>query len=410
MAIKSADQITIVDLTDGYSVVLTSDAFSLMGTTSGTVATAVTLTTTAQVFQGANAVTSGVSIGTITSITGVTASISGLTVSLAVGTTCAGGLITIPVVIGSGSDAITYEKTVSISVAKTGSQGTAAYIYDVRADIGSIIRAEDGTLSPSSITFTATRAQGTGNPANYSGRFKIEYFSGSSWTTAYTSSSNESSKAYTLNATTLASATFVRCTLYLAGGTSTVLDIKTVPIVSDGATGATGQTGATGSAGKGISSITGHYLATSASSGVTTSTSGWTTTVQTVTSTNKYLWYYETISYVNPTSSTNTTPAIIGVYGDKGDQGDQGDAGEDAILIVITTDNGTVFKNSSGSTTLTATVYKGGNVVTGTALSALGTLKWYKDGGSTAVGTGATLSVAASSVTNKAVYEVRLEA
>ena len=44
------------------------------------------------------------------------------------------------------------------------------------------------------------------------------------------------------------------------------------------------------------------------------------------------------------------------------------------------------------------------------ALTALGALNWYKDGGSTAVGTGSTLTVNASDVTNKAVYEVRLEA
>lgn len=72
--------------------------------------------------------------------------------------------------------------------------------------------------------------------------------------------------------------------------------------------------------GKGISSVTEYYLATSLSSGVTTSTSGWTTTVQTLTATNKYLWNYEVISYTvgNPTT---TTPVIIGTYGEKGDTG-----------------------------------------------------------------------------------------
>ena len=44
------------------------------------------------------------------------------------------------------------------------------------------------------------------------------------------------------------------------------------------------------SGGNGISSVTEHYLATSASSGVTKNTSGWTTTVQAITSTKKYLW------------------------------------------------------------------------------------------------------------------------
>lgn len=75
--------------------------------------------------------------------------------------------------------------------------------------------------------------------------------------------------------------------------------------------------------GKGISSITEYYLATSASSDVTISTAGWTTTVQTITADKKYLWNYEKITY-SEGNPTYTTPAIIGVYGDKGDPGKQG--------------------------------------------------------------------------------------
>ena len=83
--------------------------------------------------------------------------------------------------------------------------------------------------------------------------------------------------------------------------------------------------------------------------------------------------------------------------------------GTDAITMVIITDNGNIFKNSSGSTTLTAHVYKAGAELSAAAIAAIGTIKWYKDGGSTAVGTGATLTVNAGSVTNKATYEARLE-
>ena len=72
-----------------------------------------------------------------------------------------------------------------------------------------------------------------------------------------------------------------------------------------------------GDTGKGISSIVNYYLATSASSGVTTSTSGWTTTIQSITPTNKYLWNYEIITYTD-NSTTTTTPHIIGVYGNSG--------------------------------------------------------------------------------------------
>lgn len=83
-----------------------------------------------------------------------------------------------------------------------------------------------------------------------------------------------------------------------------------------------GQNGTNGATGKGIKSVTNHYLATS-SSDVTTSTSGWTTTVQTITSSKKYLWNYETITYTD-NSTMNTTPCIIGTYGEKGANGDDG--------------------------------------------------------------------------------------
>lgn len=72
--------------------------------------------------------------------------------------------------------------------------------------------------------------------------------------------------------------------------------------------------------GNGISYIQDYYLATSASSGVTTSTAGWTTTVQTVTPTKKYLWNYRKTVFDNGSMSI-TTPTIIGTYGDKGDSG-----------------------------------------------------------------------------------------
>lgn len=87
-----------------------------------------------------------------------------------------------------------------------------------------------------------------------------------------------------------------------------------------GATGSTGPQGEPGDTGNGISSITNYYLASASSSGVTTSTSGWTTTIQSATSSKKYLWNYEEIIYTNG-QSISTTPCIIGTYGDKGDSG-----------------------------------------------------------------------------------------
>lgn len=95
--------------------------------------------------------------------------------------------------------------------------------------------------------------------------------------------------------------------------------------------------------------------------------------------------------------------------GEKGDKGDQGIAGQDALALVITSSAGVIFKNTAISTTFTAHVYKGGVEVTGSALTALGTIKWYKDGGTTAVATGQTYTISAGDVDNKANFTAQLE-
>ena len=88
-----------------------------------------------------------------------------------------------------------------------------------------------------------------------------------------------------------------------------------------------------------------YYLATNASSNVTASTSGWTTTVQSVSSSKKYLWNYEVVKYTDGTTASTTAPCIIGSYGDtgaKGDKGAKGDTGADgknATYITVTGSN-----------------------------------------------------------------------
>ena len=96
---------------------------------------------------------------------------------------------------------------------------------------------------------------------------------------------------------------------------------------AQGPKGDKGATGATGATGNGIKTIVNYYLATASSSGVTTSTSGWTTTVQSVSASKKYLWNYEIVTYTNGSTNT-TTPTIIGAYGDTGAQGATGAKGD----------------------------------------------------------------------------------
>lgn len=87
-----------------------------------------------------------------------------------------------------------------------------------------------------------------------------------------------------------------------------------------GPQGATGEQGPKGDTGTSVSGVVEWYLATNLSSGVTTSTSGWTTTMQPMTTTKKYLWNYEEINFSDGSSSP-TIPVIIGVYGDTGATG-----------------------------------------------------------------------------------------
>lgn len=99
-----------------------------------------------------------------------------------------------------------------------------------------------------------------------------------------------------------------------------------------------GVYGDTGEAGVGIESITEYFLATSDSSGVTTSTSGWTTSIQTITPTKKYLWNYEVVHYTNDTDYTST-PVIIGVYGEQGIQGEPGEDGVSTYFYIRYSEN-----------------------------------------------------------------------
>lgn len=94
-----------------------------------------------------------------------------------------------------------------------------------------------------------------------------------------------------------------------------------------GAKGDKGNTGATGAAGKSVGSVINYYLATNVSSGVTTSTAGWTTAVQSVSSSKKYLWNYEVIKYTDGSVASTSAPCIIGAYGDKGATGNTGAQG-----------------------------------------------------------------------------------
>lgn len=125
----------------------------------------------------------------------------------------------------------------------------------------------------------------------------------------------------------------------------------TGPQGPQGNAGATGPQGPQGATGNGIKSITNYYLATASGSGVSASTSGWTTTAQEITVSKKYLWNYEVVTYTNG-STYQSAPCIIGAYGDKGATGATGATGPSGIIVSSTAPSnpkvGQLWQTASG--------------------------------------------------------------
>ena len=331
MAIKSSDQITVVDLTDAYSVLLTSEAASFAADKDGKALATTAFVTQVAVFRGTEGRTPTITQANIvlpvTSPTGkISASVStsspysaanpGITITIASGGGFSGnmGEVDIPVVV----DGLTIHKKFTLTASKTGNAGSSMYTH--------IRYATSSTGANMSATPTSSTTY-------------IGIYVGSSSTAPSSASSYTWSKYVGTDGTP--SYTFVR---YSANADGT--DFVTTP-----------------------------------------------------TSSTKYVGIAVT--------STNSAPSAKTAYTWSKYVGDDG---EDALSLVITSSEGTIFKNSQIATVLTAHVYQAGTELTATQIAALGTIKWYKDGSSTALSTtGTTLTISAGDVTNKAVYEARLE-
>lgn len=358
MAVKSSNQITLIDLTDAYSVILTNDNHTWIGDTDS-VKNTQTTTTQAMALCGSEQVPC--TVGTMSPPTGISAVSDGkspvptITIT-ATSALTSGGSFNIPIIIDGG---ITLNKVFSWGIAFTGATGAKGSTGATGKGISSTtVTYQAGTSGTSVPTGTWV----TTIPSVSAGQYL--------WTKTVTTYTDEtSSTAYSV-----------------------------------------GMMGAKGSTGKGVSSTAVTYQ--KSSSGTTAPTGTWSGSVPSA-SAGEYIWTRTIITYSDSTTSTSYSVGMIGATGAKGDKGDTGAtgaAGADAISLVVTSSAGTIFKNTNIATTLTAHVYKAGAEVTGTALSALGTIKWYKDGSSTAATTGQTLTITAGDVSNKVSYEARLEA
>lgn len=360
MAVKASNQATLIDVTDGYSVTLTSDSYTFVGGTGG-VGSGQTCTTEAVAFCGSNQCTSvAVTAADIVCPTGISATVENSGTSkvkitfkttATISTACEA---TIPVVV----DGITMNKKFSFAVAKTGATG-------------------------------ATGATGTTGSQWYSGTG----ITGTSTTaTAFTGSGVANARVNDMYLNTTTGNTY-KCTV--AG------NAQNAKWVYDGnIKGVQGDKGNTGATGNGISKADITYAASS--SNTSAPTSGWQSTPPNV-SAGQYLWTKTVFTYTNGGTATQYSVAK---------QGATGAAGADAITLTITSSNGIIFKNNAGSTVLTAHVWKGSieqSITDAGVCGSLGSIKWYKAGSDTAIATAKSLTVTADDVTNSQAYTCQLE-
>lgn len=168
--------------------------------------------------------------------------------------------------------------------------------------------------------YTWSRFQGLQGPQGTQG---IPGTNGTNGKTSYLhiKYSNDGGKTFTGNSGEDVGTYIGTCVDYNQSDPASVRSYKWAKI--KGENGQDGQDGADGQDGVGIKSITKYYLASERSTGITVSSLGWTTTMQSMTETNKYLWSYDKIYYTNG-KTVNTTPVIIGVHGQNGSDGTSG--------------------------------------------------------------------------------------
>lgn len=135
---------------------------------------------------------------------------------------------------------VTITRVYSIAKALAGANGSDSTTYEVECSNDFVSKNAAGTYLPTSVTFSSYSTTGTAARAAYAGRFIIATSTdGTNFTNQYTSAGNESSKVYAVPSNIVA----IRARLYLAGGTTTLVDQQTVAVVVDGQAGATGSRG-----------------------------------------------------------------------------------------------------------------------------------------------------------------------
>ena len=439
MAIKAADQVTIVDLTDAYSIMLSTDAISLNGGVS-TLGTQQQVVVNVSAFRGSEQITP--SVGTPTCPSNVTASVGSasnmvvpVTITFAAALN-ASGKVVLPVTCDTDIQ-INKEFTFAIAF-----RGSSISVSSTQYQSGtSATTAPTGTWSNSPVTvaegdYLWTKTTYSDNSVAYS--VAKQGVSGTNGTSV-TVTGTEIRYQLSTSGTTVPTGTWQ--TTPQAPTTTQYAWTRTVTTFSDGSTATTytvgGKTGTNGTSATAYTLIVSNAAIARKEDG-TYEQSSITLTAKSQTGSNAMAnysgrfkietttdgstWTAQYTSSSNESSKTYSLPSGIimircSLYlaGGTTTLLDQQtiaivDDGSAALSLVVTSSGGVIFKNAQIATTLTAHVYKAGQEITGSALTALGTIKWYKDGGSTAVATGATMTISAGDVSNKVIYEARLEA
>lgn len=221
------------DGSNAIMAVLTNDSHVIPTDKNGNNGNYTGASTTIIVYEGATDVSSSWT-ATATASSGVIGTLSGKTYTVTNMTTDT-GYVDI-VVSRSGYPSIT--KRFNLSKSKKGEDGTTPTTYWLVVDTSAIAKAKNGSYTPTKITVTSKSQTGTSAPTNYSGRFRIsESTDGITFTTKYTSSSNQATYTYPASGSFPSNLKAIKVELFGAGGTSNLLDEQVVPVVVDGTDG-----------------------------------------------------------------------------------------------------------------------------------------------------------------------------
>ena len=376
MAAKASCQVTIADITDAYSVVLTSETYTFMGNTSGAPIGSA-CTTQAIAYQG-DTQCSKVTIGTISCPTGISASVSNngmasptitFKTTAVISTACEAS---VPVII----DGITIYKKFSFAVANQGAGFGWNLVRNSKLSDGTKhIVAEDVTINVvddsaygnalsvipvsgkriywnvekvwvANTTYTVSfiaKASVAGQKIRPS-RSCVDYGEGISLSTVY--------KKYTTQI--LSTATVDGGTLSFSFSNATG-DITITNVKLEKGTKATEWTphpdDLVGDTGKGIKSTAITYQAST--SGTTVPTGTWSGSIPTV-SAGQYLWVRTIFSYSDNTTSTIYSVSRMGANGATGTNGKS--IGSVVNYYLATTSSSGVTAATSGWTTAVQSV------------------------------------------------------